>query len=205
MWALLLIPLVSVSGLSFYLTEGQEKCFLIDMPEQTVVIVQYQLIDRPPPEAADQGVNLQIFDPLTTSLVTRLVRSDGKVSYTSQMRGSHRLCLTPTSTSWFGATKKIRFNLGIDNTMEEVTHDHLASKEQIDHLEEVTKVVTDRINEIIKAQEYGRQKEALFKDESEDINSRVMWFTIFQTLVILVSGVWQIFSLRRFFISRKLL
>ena len=43
------------------------------------------------------------------------------------------------------------------------------------------------------------------KDESEDINSRIMYFTIFQTIIILVSGVWQIWSLRRFFISRKLI
>jgi hypothetical protein len=93
----------------------------------------------------------------------------------------------------------------MDNTKEDVSHEHLASKEQLGHLEEIVNNVNERLGDIIKQQEYSREKEALFKDESEDINSRIMFFTIFQTIIILVSGLWQIWSLRRFFISRKLI
>ncbi|CAG9325899.1 unnamed protein product [Blepharisma stoltei] len=196
--------LSSVSALHFYLTEGYEKCFILDVPDQTVVLGEYNLLDPPPEDAPDQGVNLKITDPNGVIIHQRLVRSAGKFSFTSQTSGQNRICLLPTSSSWFGTSKKIRFDLGMDNTREKIHHEHLASKEQVTHLGEIVTAVNERLSEIVKGQNYAREKEALFKDESEQVNSRILWFTIFQTVVILVSGVWQIWSLRRFFISRKL-
>ena len=192
-------------SIHFYITEGTEKCFLLDIAMSTVVLGNYNLIDIPPPDQVDQGVKLKIVDNKNTQVLSRLVRGAGKFSFTSQVAGPHKICLEATSSGWFGTVRKLRFELRIDNTKDDVNHEHIASKEELGHLEEIVSNVNDRLNEIIKQQDYSREKEALFKDESEDINSRIMYFTIFQTIIILVSGVWQIWSLRRFFISRKLI
>lgn len=196
--------LSSVSALHFYLNEGYEKCFILDVPDQTVVLGEYNLLDSPPAEFPDQGVHLKVADPQGTIIHQRLVRSAGKFSFTSQVSGQNRICLLPTSSSWFGNNNKIRFDLNMDNTREKIQHEHLASKEQVGHLGEIVNSVNDRLSEIVKGQNYAREKEAVFKDESEQVNSRILLFTIFQTVVILISGVWQIWSLRNFFISRKL-
>ncbi|OMJ78565.1 hypothetical protein SteCoe_21588 [Stentor coeruleus] len=202
----LIIFLISfVQGIHFYLIEGTERCFVLDLPESTVVLGNYNLLDIPPADKLDQGVNLKVLDEKSTQILTRLVRGQGKFSFTSQGFGKHKICVAATSTSWFGTPRKLRFELKMDNTKEDVSHEHLASKEQLGHLEEIVNNVNERLSDIIKQQEYSREKEALFKDESEDINSRIMFFTIFQTIIILVSGLWQIWSLRRFFISRKLI
>lgn len=199
-----LLLFTSVAAIHFYLTEGTEKCFLLDLPASTVVIGNYNLLDVPPADRPDQGVNLRVLDDKFTQMLTRLVRGSGKFSFTSQSFGKHRVCVAATSTSWFGTPRKLRFELKLDNSRDEVSHEHLASKEQLGHLEEIVNNLNERLTEVIKQQEYSREKEALFKDESEDINSRIMFFTIFQTIIILVSGFWQIWSLRRFFISRKI-
>lgn len=204
MWALLFLPL-SVCGISFYMPEAKEKCFLIDIPEETVVLIRYNLLDRPPAGSPDQGVIMSVLDHAGSAVTRRVVNSEGNLSFTSQKRGSHKICLNLTSGSWLGSLRKARFRLDIENTKDEVSHDELASKEQVTHLEAVADSLKDRLNEIIKAQDYARQKEALYKDESENINSRIMWFTLFQALAILISGLWQIVSLRRYFITRKLL
>lgn len=204
MVAIYLLLLSSVSGIHFYLSEGSEKCFILDLPASTVVVGNYNLLDVPPAENPDQGVNLRVLDDKYTQILTRLVRGSGKFSFTSQTFGKHRVCVAATSTSWFGTPRKLRFELKMDNSRDEINHEHLASKEQLGHLEEIVNNLNERLGEVIKQQEYSREKEAMFKDESEDINSRIMFFTIFQTIIILVSGFWQIWSLRRFFLSRKI-
>lgn len=205
MVGLFLLLLSTSHAIHFYLTEGAEKCFLLDLPMSTVVLGNYNLLDLPPSDQPNQGVNLRVLDSKGNQLLTRLVRTSGKFSFTSQEFGHHKVCLVPTSTSWFGTPRKLRFELKMDNTKDEINHEHLASKEQLGHLEEIVTNLNERLADVIKQQEYSREKEALFKDESEEINSRIMFFTIFQTLIILVSGLWQIWSLKNFFISRKLI
>lgn len=89
----------SSSAAHFYLTEGYEKCFVIDVPEQTVVLGDYNLVDVPPSDQLDQGVNFKISDPDGNIISQKLVRGEGKFSFTSQARGQHRVCLLATSTS----------------------------------------------------------------------------------------------------------
>jgi p24 family protein alpha len=199
------ILITGCMSIHFYIKEGSEKCFILDLPESTVVLGNYNLIDTPPPDQLTEGVTLRVLDTNSAEILTRLVTGAGKFSFTSQSFGQHKICLIAPSTGWFSTAKKLRFELRLDNTKDEVNHDHLASKEQLGHLEEIVNNINERLTEVIKQQEYSREKEAIFKDESEDINSRIMFFTIFQTIIILVSGIWQIWSLRRFFISRKLI
>ena len=51
-------------------------------------------------------------------------------------------------------------------------------------LEEIVNNLNERLTEVIKQQEYSREKEAMFKDESEDINSRIMFFTVFPIIFV---------------------
>jgi len=206
MWlGLVSLLAVGTQAINFYLLEGSEKCFVMDLTAGSVILAEYNLIDPPPADAPEtSGVSLKVNDPNALLLLTRTVRGPGKFSFTSQIQGPHRICITSPSGGWFGSAKKSRFSLKLDTTDDNLSHDKIVSKEEIHHLKDISTQIVTRLQEVEKGQEYSREKEAKFRDESEDINSRIMWFTIFQTLVILVAGVWQILSLRSFFISRKI-
>ena len=199
------VLVASVSAINFYLQEGTDKCFIMDLTGGSVILGEYNLIDPPPADAPETAaIALKVTDPSALAIVTRAVRGAGKFSFTSQVQGPHRICLTSPSGGWFGSAKKSRFSLKLDTTDDNLTHDKIVSKEEIGHLKEISSQIVTRLQEVEKGQEYSRENEAKFRDDSEDINSLIMWFTIFQTLVILVAGVWQILSLRSFFISRKI-
>jgi hypothetical protein len=202
---LIFLLAVGTQAINFYLLEGTEKCFIMDLTSGSVILGEYNLIDPPPADAPETAnVSLKVTDPTALLLITRAVRGPGKFSFTSQVQGPHRICITSPSGGWFGSAKKSRFSLKLDTTDDNLAHDKIVSKEEINHLKDISTQIVNRLQEVEKGQEYSREKEAKFRDESEDINSRIMWFTIFQTLVILVAGVWQILSLRSFFISRKI-
>jgi hypothetical protein len=89
---LLFLPLI-VNGLHFYLREGVEKCFVSDIPEKTVVVGDYNLLDAPPQDTPDKGVKLTVKEPNGTSTLERLVNGKGRFSFTSQVPGAHRICV----------------------------------------------------------------------------------------------------------------
>jgi predicted metal-binding membrane protein len=47
-------------------------------------------------------------------------------------------------------------------------------------------------------------REERFRDTSESTNARVMWWSIAQTVVLLIAGVYQLTNLKGFFKSKKL-
>ena len=51
---------------------------------------------------------------------------------------------------------------------------------------------------------YQRKREEEFRNTSESTNSRVMWWSIFQTSIMLFSTLWQIRHLKTFFEEKKL-
>jgi p24 family protein alpha len=57
---------------------------------------------------------------------------------------------------------------------------------------------------IRREQQYQREREAEFRDTSESVNSRVIWWTIIQIIVLGVTGVWQMRHLKHFFQTKKL-
>jgi hypothetical protein len=89
---LALLPLLAHS-LHFYLKEGVEKCFIVDIPEKTVVVGDYNLMDPPPKDSGDKGVMLRVSEPNANIVLERLVLGEGRFSFTSQVPGAHRVCV----------------------------------------------------------------------------------------------------------------
>ena len=50
--------------------------------------------------------------------------------------------------------------------------------------------LNDKMKDISKEQQYQREREILFRNTSESTNSRVQWWSIFQTVVMVASGIW---------------
>jgi hypothetical protein len=195
--------LSSAAALHFYLPEGSELCFVLDYPVNTVILGKYNLLDRPSDSASQQGVQLVVTNPNSLSLTQRFITHEGKFSIAIQELGKHRLCLKAVGSSWV-SSKKLRFELSLDTGEDEIDHEHIASKGDVMHLQEMALQVIERSAEVIKQQEHNRGREEAFQVASDVVHSRVLWFTILQTAIIIIAGAWQIFSLRSFIISRKL-
>lgn len=48
-----------------------------------------------------------------------------------------------------------------------------------------------------------KNREAEFRDTSESTNSRVVWWSIAQTSILVAAGLWQITHLKNFFKVRN--
>lgn len=108
-----------------------------------------------------------------------------------------------TCRRWFGAPAKFRFDLKLDVGETGIDYAEVAKREHLSDIEVEIRRLNDKMKDIIKEQQYQRDREGAFRDTSESTNSRVKWWSIFQTVVLLGAGLWQVFHVKRFLSSKK--
>jgi p24 family protein alpha len=60
------------------------------------------------------------------------------------------------------------------------------------------------VKDLLREQQYQRGRETSFRNTSESTNDRVKWWSILQTVVMVVAGLWQIFHIKRFLKNKKI-
>uniref|UniRef100_A0A8C7Z7S4 Transmembrane p24 trafficking protein 4 n=1 Tax=Oryzias sinensis TaxID=183150 RepID=A0A8C7Z7S4_9TELE len=159
---LLLSWISSISALYFHIGETEKKCFIEEIPDETMVIGKYrtQLWDKQSgsflPATPGLGMHVEIKDPDTKIILSRQYGSDGRFTFTSHTPGEHQICLHSNSTKMalFAGGKLYR--------------------------------------------------EERFRMTSESTNQRVLWWSITQTLILIITGIWQMKHLKSFFEAKKL-
>lgn len=62
----------------------------------------------------------------------------------------------------------------------------------------------DKIRSIRNEQSYQKKREEEFRDTSESTNGKIIWWSLLQTFVLVLCGIFQIWHLKRFFTTKKL-
>jgi protein ERP2 len=70
-------------------------------------------------------------------------------------------------------------------------------------MESSTQEIHKSLNSIIDYQTHHRLREAQGRKRAEDLNERVMWWSILETLAVLIITVGQVLVLKNFFAEKK--
>lgn len=118
--ALLLAFVALAQSLSFELDEGSRRCFLIDVPDDTLVVGSFKVLELNPDIRAIRRAKDGTMVGLVAPVKLDLQSPDGKVknlksglvasrfAFTTQSFGEHLLCLMPqTDGRWFGSPQKM--------------------------------------------------------------------------------------------------
>eukprot|EP01104_Vermistella_antarctica_P018598 TRINITY_DN694_c0_g2_i2.p1 TRINITY_DN694_c0_g2~~TRINITY_DN694_c0_g2_i2.p1 ORF type:complete len:240 (+),score=70.70 TRINITY_DN694_c0_g2_i2:45-722(+) len=220
--ALLATALVAVVVLAqmtqaFYyvLPEGQKKCFIEEVPKDTLVMTRYhaEILDR---QAAAQTRNQQkpgeqwgvLFEVISVQtdevLYTRELTQRGRVPFQAPVGGEYKICLKTSKSRWFGGAHDIRYRVSIEKDTDAVDYKQLAKKEQLSNLDVKVRLMNDKIKSVRKQQQYLKDREQSLRDTTESTNARVIWWTFAEFAVVLFCGLWQVKHLKAFFKSKKL-
>eukprot|EP01017_Pseudomicrothorax_dubius_P046887 TRINITY_DN8324_c0_g5_i1.p1 TRINITY_DN8324_c0_g5~~TRINITY_DN8324_c0_g5_i1.p1 ORF type:complete len:210 (+),score=73.81 TRINITY_DN8324_c0_g5_i1:146-775(+) len=191
------------AALYFYINEGKEKCFLDEVSKGQVVILHYELLENAQRHGHDKGVKLIAYDPDNNEIYSRNTQGKGKGTFTAQESGNYRICVSAPSTSWV-KSNRLTYSLKINIGESDTDINELAKKEHLTSLQIAAKQIIEGTQEFISMQETNRAEEDRLAEENERVNDRIVFATVFQTILILASGLFQIFSLRRFFIEKKM-
>uniref|UniRef100_UPI003AADB932 transmembrane emp24 domain-containing protein 4 isoform X2 n=1 Tax=Centroberyx gerrardi TaxID=166262 RepID=UPI003AADB932 len=183
-------------ALYFHIGETEKKCFIEEIPDETMVIGKYrtQLWDKQTnsflPATPGLGMHVEIKDPDTKIILSRQYGSDGRFTFTSHTPGEHQICLHSNSTKMaLFAGGKLRVHLDIQVGEHTNNYPEIAAKDKLTELQLRVRQLLDQVEQIQKEQNYQR---------------RVLWWSIAQTLILIVTGIWQMKHLKSFFEAKKL-
>ncbi|XP_047421720.1 transmembrane emp24 domain-containing protein 11-like [Sciurus carolinensis] len=205
---------LSLSPLAaFYLHAGEQeqKCLIEDVPGDTWVAGTFKIQQWEPGSHGfrEPAPGLGMWVTVTTYgdevLLSKLFGPEGTFYFTSYSPGEHIICLESNSTRLtLPGERRLRIHLDIRVG----EHDLDAAKAQAkDKVNEVTfklEHLTEQIEQILKEQNYQRDREEIFRMTSEDTNSNVLWWAFAQTLIFISVGIFQMKYLKDFFMAKKL-
>eukprot|EP00128_Syssomonas_multiformis_P017963 Colp12_sorted_trinity150504_noHs@21936 len=200
----------NVSGLYFLMFEGDTKCFLEEVPDETLVegtfrveVFQPQTNSYVAPENGG-GVHVTVKDPEGDLVMDKDFTANGRFTFTSQINGEHIICINSRTERWQFSGNKIRVHLKIEIGEGATDYEEVAKNDKLTHLEMRMRQLGDQVSQIAKEQGYQRVREAKFRSISEVTNDRVFSWSVIQLVLLLCTGVWQLYHLKTFFISKKL-
>jgi len=150
------------------------------------------------------GLRLLVLDPTKQAEITRDMNLEGRFAFSSQQGGEYTLCISLNGSTWFGTKQKVNIEIDIETGVRATDYVEVARLEQLSELELQIRKLNDKIQSIRAEQNYQRGREAVFRNTTESTNSRVVWWSIIQTIILLASGFWQISHLKSFFKAKKL-
>ncbi|XP_060524451.1 transmembrane emp24 domain-containing protein eca [Cylas formicarius] len=206
---LILFYLNFSSALYFHIAETERKCFIEEVPDETNVVVNYKVELYDPrtggfmPSTPGIGMHVEVRDPDDKTILSRVYSSEGKISFTSLSPGEHVICMYSNSSAWFGGAQ-LRVHLDIQVGEHAINYGEVVQKEKLTELQLRIRQLLDQVEQITKEQNYQRYREDRFRQTSESTNSRVLWWSVTQTAVLVVMGAWQMRHLKSFFEAKKL-
>ncbi|KAE9550805.1 hypothetical protein FO519_005977 [Halicephalobus sp. NKZ332] len=136
---ILLALLPTVFGLYFHIAETERKCFIEEIPDETMVIGNYkvQLYDPNTKGYGDYpniGMHVEVKDPEEKVILSKLYTSEGRFTFTSHTPGEHLICLYSNSSAWFSGAQ-LRVHLDIQVGEHAQDYEQVAQKDKLNELQ----------------------------------------------------------------------
>jgi hypothetical protein len=119
--------------------------------------------------------------------------SIGRFTFTSHEAGDHSVCLSTNYSSWFSSTHlRVYLDIVIGSTKPDVEQD----RSHVSELAGKVRELNQKLEDIRREQQYQREREADYRNLSESTNSRAVWYSIAQIVVLIGTCAWQLRHLK---------
>ncbi|SCU87402.1 LAMI_0D05952g1_1 [Lachancea mirantina] len=207
----LLVLFPCINAFYFYSNGGERKCFYKELSKNTLLQGVYSV------QQWDEGLGAyrtangneisvvidveEAFDD-NHRVVHQKGLAEGDFTFTALDTGEHKICIQPQASGWLAKVKTkvdLEFEVGSDSKLDS------KRKKTVQTLQNKIQVLSEKVEKIREEQTLVREREANFRNASESANSRAMWWTIIQTIVLGGTCAWQLRHLRSFFVKQKVL
>ena len=208
MLAVLLYVASPSRALYFHIGEGETKCFIEEVPDETMIEGKYRTQGQNPDGTYAEsspgfGIHVEITDPNEDLIMAKDYEAEGRFVFTAHEPGEHTICLHTNSSRWFsGRTVRVHLELSIGEHAND--YETIAKKEKLNALETRIFQLIAQVKDISNEQSYQRQREATFREISVSTNNRVVYWSLIQGVILVLTFIWQVRHLKGFFEAKKL-
>ncbi|KAF4082942.1 hypothetical protein AMELA_G00134380 [Ameiurus melas] len=185
--------LISGTELTFELPDNEKQCFYEELEEGVTFHVDYQVI-----AGGNYDVDCFVTDPMNNALYEERKKQYDSLTHTTALKGVYKICFSNEFSTFSHKTVYLEFRSGDDERllpgMKQTALTQMESTCLSIH--EILKVVAD-------TQTKYRLREAQDRLRAEDLNERVSYWSIGQSVIICVVSIGQVLMLKSFFKEKK--
>jgi len=173
-----------------------EDCYHAKVDAGTKMGLMFEIVD-----GGFNDIDIKITDPQGKIIHEAERESSGKYTFGASSAGAYTYCFINQQGTM--APKTVMFNMEISETPKAVTG--AANEEEGGHakLEDMIRELAGTLTSIKHEQEYMNVRDTLHREINESTNSRVVLWSTFEALVLVLMTVGQVYYLKRFFEVRR--
>ncbi|KAF9431978.1 p24 complex component [Entomortierella beljakovae] len=179
----------TVSAFGINVAAGEDRCFHEDVETGDNIHISFQVGD-----GGNLDIDFWITDPRGT-IVEEARKVDTELfNHEVKMAGKYTYCF---SNEFSHVTEKaVTFNIFV---MKPYQPEDPSAPSKTDPLEIEIRELANGIEEIRNEQEYTLARERTHRNTAESTNSRVVWWSLFQSAILFLVCIFQVTYLKRFF------
>lgn len=186
----------------------REKCLIEEqLSENTVVLVKHVATTWNSVTNMRVDMPLQLVttvrDPSGHTVVRQQSKPNDRLFLTAATTGDHLICFQAMLTQY---SPNVITKLGLEVFIGDPGDPHITSPVEATLTGlafQISKAV-DGAADLQREQSLQREREQHFRAKSDRVNSKVFWYAVLQILILAGAAVYQVYTLRRFFKSKKL-
>ncbi|XP_047482275.1 transmembrane emp24 domain-containing protein 7-like [Penaeus chinensis] len=180
--------------LTFELPDNAKECFYEEIEKGTECTLEYQVVT-----GGHYDVDVLVEGPARQILYREIKQQYGQFQFTPDHTGTYQVCFSNEFSTFSHKLIYVDFQVGDEPQLPGVG-EHFTAMTQ---MESSSQKVHENLNSIIDYQTHHRLQEAQSRKRAEDLNERVLFWAVGETLGILVIAVGQVMILKNFFADKK--
>ncbi|XP_068436851.1 transmembrane emp24 domain-containing protein 10-like [Clinocottus analis] len=197
---LLAVPLDPVLSITFYLPVNSMKCLRENIRTDVLVSGEYEVSQHP-----TTLTTLKITDFSSEMLYIKKNATKGKLSFITQDDEPIEVCFSSISPMGTGKVPDQLVILNLKHGVEAKNNKEIEKLEKLTPLEAKLKHLEHLSQSIADDFTYLRKRWKEMRQTNNSTNMRMQLFSVISVCCFLASATWQIFYLRRFFKTKKLI
>ncbi|KAI4872993.1 hypothetical protein NFI96_023661 [Prochilodus magdalenae] len=186
--------LTSGTELTFELPDNEKQCFYEDLQEGVKFDIDFQVI-----AGGNYDVDCFVTDPMNNVLYEERKKQYDSFTHTTNLKGVYKVCFSNEFSTFSHKTVYLDFRAGEETPLLPDMNRATALTQMESacmSIHEILKVVAD-------SQTWYRLREAQDRIRAEDINERISYWSIGETVILFVVSIGQVLMLKSFFNERK--
>ncbi|XP_026485503.1 transmembrane emp24 domain-containing protein 7 [Vanessa tameamea] len=179
--------------LTFELPDSAVECFYQEIDQNTSATLEYQVIT-----GGQYDVDVKIEGPNKQILYQQQKMQYDSHKFIAQQTGVYKACFSNEFSTFSHKLVYMEFNVGPEQPLPGIG-EHATVLTQ---LETSAEEIHSALNKIIDQQTHHRLREAQGRKRAEDLNERVFWWSMGETLAIMCVALAQVMVLKNFFSDR---
>ncbi|XP_030253241.1 transmembrane emp24 domain-containing protein 9-like [Sparus aurata] len=180
-----------VSSLYFHIGDTEKKCFIQEIPDDTMIIVNFQThlshehIGTDLQDNHNLWVLIEAKDPDDELVLSKQFASEGTFRFTSLKAGRHLICLQSSSSRCpLPAGGMLMVHLDIKAGECTNNYTKIAATDKLSELQLRVRQLTEQVRQIQREQDYHRLREKHFREVDHNTNMWVFWWPVIRSLFV---------------------